>query len=260
MVDKPLMNRRILVTRDAEQSRGMIRKINRLGGEAVSFPTIRISEPDDWTACDSAIRQLNSYDWIIFTSTNGVDYFFQRMKKMNTSTVRSSIAVVGAKTADRVVKYGYNVDLIPPEYNAKSLVKVFGQKELVGKMVLWPTSSLSKKGLSEGLANYGAIVSRVVVYQTKKMTGEGALSIKSTLLDQKIDCITFFSPSSFHSFLTIFDEEDWIRKDNNLPAIAAIGGATARAIEGKGFTVNIIPEESVEDSMVQAIVEFYKNK
>ncbi len=255
-MDKPLQGKKIMVTRDPTQAGSLIDKLASLGSTVLPFPTIKIMPPDDWTACDQAIEDLSSFDWIIFSSANGVKYFMKRLEKKHKSGITCLIAVVGKKTAVRLKKFNLKADLIPDKYNARGLLKAFERIDLKGQKVLIPTSNIGKNTLKKGLAEKGAEVIQVVCYQTLPFTDQ-ALKLKDQLENQHLDCITFFSPSAFNTFISLGGETFKNNKAGQQPALAAIGPATASAIRKKGLEVNILPEQSVEESMIKAIIDYF---
>jgi uroporphyrinogen III methyltransferase/synthase len=259
-VNNPLQNRKILITRDQRQGEEMIREIRELGGEVISFPTIKITDPQDLSASIRAIEDLNRYDWIIFTSSNGVHYFFKRLRDTGKLPSTLSIACVGKKTAIVLESYGYNADLIPEKYNAKALLKAFSEEYVSGKKILWPTSNLSSDELSAGLKKLGALIDKVVFYNTHSIRHENSNDQLVDLNKDRIDCLAFFSPSQFKSFIRITGLEKENKTSINKYAIAAIGPSTARAIKKRGFNVDIQPDESVTESLVEAIAAYFKQK
>lgn len=253
----PLDGKHIVVTRDADQSRNLIDKVTALGGIVDFFPTIKIKEPPSWSSCDKALKHIQDYDWIIFTSTNGVRYFLNRAEYLGISYLKPSIASIGQKTASELKKYGIKVDLIPSSFSASGLLSVFKEINIKNKRILNPTSNLSGNELATSLKKLGAFVEKVVCYQTDKPDVKDLKTLKNNLLNQKVDCLTFYSPSAFHSFLNIMGETTVKQFQDKDTAIAAIGPTTAKVITGKGFEVNIQPEKSVDESMIEAIVAYF---
>ena len=114
MMDQPLHDIQIVVTRDPEQSGNLVEKLTALGGNVIAIPTIRIIPPADWSDCDNAIGRIEHYDWIVFTSVNGVRFFIGRVSaKKSLERINASLAVVGRKTAAVLESCGYKPKLVP---------------------------------------------------------------------------------------------------------------------------------------------------
>ncbi|MBM4325432.1 MAG: uroporphyrinogen-III synthase, partial [Deltaproteobacteria bacterium] len=122
MSNEPLLGKKILITRAREQSREFTTRLKRLGAEVIEFPTIEIVPPSSWKGVDHAVAKLKSYDWVIFTSANGVNFFFQRLKEKGKNRhllSGSKICAIGPATAEQLRKKNIRVDLIPKEFIAE---------------------------------------------------------------------------------------------------------------------------------------------
>ena len=252
----PLRNKRIVVTRDKNQAKNFIKRIRDLGGIAVEFPVINIIETDKWEACDTAISDLGKYDWLIFTSVNSAYYFIDRVNKKK-KRIHSKIAVIGKKTADFLVKNDIEIDLMPDKFNAESLLNSFKNISLTGKHVLLPVSNLSDDFLKNGLEKQGCFVDKIIVYHTLANNTLDGKQLRLEIKNGSISCLTFFSPSAFQYFVEILNNDIiHLLAAQNIP-IAAIGDTTARAIIKNGLQVQIKPEQSSEESMLDEIINFF---
>src|SRR5215467_716967 len=131
MPDLPLQGWRIAITRAQEQSHSINSKLTDLGATVVNLPTIEIAPPSSWAEIDSAIEGLPAYDWLIFTSTNGVDFFFRRfeeLKRTNALPAGLKVCAVGPATAERLSKIGIRVDLVPAENRGEGLLKAVEER------------------------------------------------------------------------------------------------------------------------------------
>jgi uroporphyrinogen III methyltransferase/synthase len=253
----PLKDIHIVVTRDQDQSGNLINKLTALGGQVSPFPTIKINPPSDWSSCDFALEHIEAYNWIIFSSVNGVRYFLKRAEKHQIKYFRASIASVGQKTADVLSKYGITANLIPSSFTTSGLLKVFRDIDLTNQQILIPTSNRSRNELATGLRKMGAQVEKVVCYQTGIPDIQESDPRMQSILHKKVDCFTFYSPSAFLSLIDMIGKEQLKRILSDKTAIAAIGPTTARAIQNKGYQVQIQPEKSLDESMVDAIVSYF---
>ncbi len=256
-MSNPLDGKHIVITRDAKQSKNLIDKVTELGGIVELFPTIKISEPENWSICDKVLKRIQNFDWIVFSSSNGVRYFLNRAEYLHITNLKPSIAAVGKKTAGELKKYGIAVDLIPTSYSAGGLLKEFKDFDIKNRSILIPTSNLGGNELVKGFKNLGAFVEKVDFYQTDKLEEKELKTLKNNLLNNKIDCITFYSPSAVHSFINIMGESTVKLFQEKDTVIAAIGPITAKEINSKGYKVHIQPEKSVDESMVEALVRYF---
>lgn len=256
----PLKDIHIVVTRDRDQSVNLVNKLTALGGKVLPFPTIEISQPADWTSCDQALTRIAEYDWIIFSSVNGIRYFMDRAELHQIKYLRSSIACVGGKTAEILEKYRITTDLIPGSYNASSLLKEFERIDIKNKKILIPTSNRSRDELGSGLQKMGARVDQVVCYQTGIPAIPQSDPLLQSILHEKMDCFTFYSPSAFLSLIDMIGKKELERLVSENTVLAAIGPTTASTIRKNGFQVQIQPEKSLDESMIEAIVSYFNKK
>ena len=253
----PLKDIHIVVTRDPGQSGNLIEKLTALGGQVSPFPTIKILPPSNWSSCDRAFKHIEEYNWIIFSSVNGVQYFLKRAEHFKVRYFRASIASVGQKTSDLLSKYGITPDLIPSSFSASGLLKVFRNIDVKNQRILIPTSNRSRNELSAGLRKMGASVDKVVCYETGIPDLTESDPQMHSILHEKVDCFTFYSPSAFLSLIDMIGKEQLKTIVSRNTALAAIGPTTARAIRKNGFQVQIQPEKSLDESMIDAIVRYF---
>lgn len=258
---KQMFGWRILVTR--EHSEGF-ELLEELGAEIIEFPTIKIVPPMNYDDLDKSIDQIETYHWLIFTSRNGVKYFFQRFfeKERDIRDMKGiKICAIGTKTADEIRKYGLRIDLIPEEFKAEGLIKSFvkaaentsGSKALKGKKFLLPRAELAREIFPDKVRELGGEIEVPVTYRTVKPESHGK-RLKRFLKEGKVSIATFTSASTFNNFLEIMGKDaDELLKGI---AIAAIGPVTAKAIEKAGLNVHIMPEKSTIEAMVQEIIKW----
>jgi len=256
-----LSGKTILITRAAHQAADFVRAIEQHGGIAITFPTIEILPPVTWDACDRALANLYMYDGILFTSTNGVEFFFRRMAARDVSATElksKMIFVVGEKTKQAVEQKGCTVNLMPDKFSASDLAKNINQLDLHGRSFLFPRGNLGKDVLQDNLKLLGARVDSVTVYQTTKPAQANISKVKSMLLNGKIDIATFTSPSTFKNFAGLFSEQE-LKEIAQKTKIAVIGPATASVMEDANFEADIIPPQSTVESLIDAIALSFKS-
>ncbi len=259
MVERTLFKKRILITRARGQSGDFAAKLKKAGAEVIEFPTIEIVPPLHWGEVDRAIDRLASYDWIIFTSANGVDFFWQRMiERVKRLRLPSSLKVcaIGPATADRLKRKKVSVHYIPKEFIAESILEGFEKMAIKGKRILLARAKKARDILPKGLKKMGAKVDVVAVYRTIKPKG-GSKKLKKVLAEGKIDVIAFTSSSTVNHFAQLLKKEER-RKLLKRIAIACIGPVTAGTAKELGLKVKIQPKQYTIPGLTRAIAESYK--
>lgn len=255
---RPLFGKRILVTRARDQAVEFTDLLKFYGADPVEFPTIEVVPPETWEALDEAIRKIEEYDWLIFTSANGVLYFLERLNA-NGKDIRDlkgiKLCAIGPRTAQEIERLGVRVDLIPAEYVAESLIEQMGRQDLSGRRILIPRAAVARDVLPEALIRMGARVDVVTAYRTIRPTRDLEW-VKNLLQGGQISVITFTSSSTVRNFVEMFGPDE-ARKFLNGVVVACIGPITAKTVEAYGMTVHVLPKDSTIPSLAQAIVEHF---
>ncbi|MFH1898731.1 MAG: uroporphyrinogen-III C-methyltransferase [Candidatus Desantisbacteria bacterium] len=251
--DKPLFGKGILVTRPISQTHEFSSRMQDLGAVVYEQPTIKILSPDSFDELDQAIGEIKKYQWLIFTSVNGVRYFMQRLK-MCGMDIRQlhgiKIAVIGPQTRIEVEKYCLIVDYCPDEFVAEALVEGLKKYDKNGAHILIPRAKVARDVLENGLREQGAIPHIVTAYQSVHCKSE---RIKQLIVEHKIDVITFTSPSCVCGFCSVFEGED-IQQYLSGVKIACIGPITQRAAVGLNLRVDMVAREYTADGLLEAIL------
>jgi uroporphyrinogen-III synthase len=245
-----------LVTRAKGQNQKLSRQLVAVGAVPVEFPTIQITPPDDPTPLDTAIANLNTYQWLIFTSANGVKYFWQRLvaaEKGPADVQNIQLAAIGPATTTAISERGLSIDLMPNEHVAEALVDAMN--DIAGQHILLPTADIARDTLVTGLQAKGASVDRVTAYQTKPVTDSGNLP---SLLPT-IDVLTFTSASTVRNFVSLLEVEN-LAKTIETATVACIGPITARTAKDLALPVHIIAETYTIPGLVEALVNYFQNK
>ena len=253
--------KRILITRAREQSSEFATRLRDLGAEVIEFPTIEIVPPLSWEGLDQAIDQLKSYDWIIFTSANGVNFFFERLRERGKDCYLPSslkVCAIGPATAYQLRDRGIQVDYTPKEFIAEAILEGFKQIAVKGRRILLARAREARDVLPQGLRKMSAEVDVVVAYQTVKPKG-GSRRLKKLLRDGVIDVITFTSSSTVNHFAELLKKED-LKKLLDGIAIACIGPITARTAKKCGMRVQIQPKQYTIPGLTQAIAEYFAKR
>ncbi len=255
---KPLFGKRILVTRAKEQAGALSDLLGELGGQAIEVPTIKITDPDSFENIDRALERLEDgpgYNWVIFTSANGVRYFIKRMKALGKDIrilAGAKVAVIGPATARVVKELLINIDVTPKEFVAEGLIEEFKRIGIAGKHVLIPRAKVARDVLPDTLRGMGAEVDVAEVYQTV-LDEAAATRIKEMLVEGSIDIATFTSPSTINNLAKLIGLE--LKDLTQGVSVAVIGPVTSEAVEKLGLKVDIIAEEYTIPGLVRAIIK-----
>ncbi|MDQ0417264.1 uroporphyrinogen III methyltransferase/synthase [Croceifilum oryzae] len=258
---KPLSGRRVLVTRARSQSSGLVKKIADLGGEPIEMPMIRMVMPSDLSQIDAALQEVADFDWIVLTSVNGAEFFFQRLRELQLDIReigRCRIAAVGPKTVQVIEAKGVQVDLVPLTFRAEDLIEQLLRMVKPGQKVLLPRGNLAREILPIALRQVGCTVVEVDLYETQLDTGD-AEGVARYLEQGLLDIITFTSSSTVQNFVKVMQS---IRPDVqallSTTQLACIGPVTADAARKLGLNVAAIAEPYTIEGLVQAVLKIAK--
>ena len=262
--ERPLFGKRIVVTRSRQQAGELIDMLEERGAEAIPAPTIRIVPPEDSSDMDVACAEVSTFDWIIFTSVNSVDYFMERLLAL--SDVRElkgvRLCAVGEGTAAHLARYGIKVDLIPPEFRAESIIETMKNAGVIrGARFLLPRADLAREVLADELRAEGGNVVEVVAYRTLLASPEreDGYDIYAMLLERQIDAITFTSASTVRNFVQMIGREqavDLLRTTT----VACIGPVTAEAAQQLDIETTVMPARYTIPDLVDALVEHFSGE
>ena len=256
---RPLAGRRIVVTRARAQAGGVAGRIEELGGEVIEFPTIEIQPPESFAALDAAIARIADYDWLIFTSVNGVEQFLVRFELSGKSLAEfqsKRVAAVGPPTAKRLEAAGIGSCLVPEQFQAEGVLDALKPEELRGKHVLIPRAAKAREILPETLRQWGAVVDVVEAYRTVIPTAD-IVGLGNLLRERKVDMVTFTSSSTVANFVKLFRGEKLsdILRGTAIGCIGPITEATVRELGGKA---DLVSTEFTIPGLVRAMVEFFE--
>ncbi len=252
--NRPLSGKRIVVTRTRKQASALSNKLRALGAQVVELPTIRIEPPSDLRAFAELVQDAHVYDWIIFTSPNGVDAFFEIFFKLYDDAREiggARIAAIGPATAQRVKEFHLHVDLQPEEFVAEALLKQFQKEGSIENLrFLLVRAEKTRDVLPRGLSALGAIVDEAFAYRTVPETRD-TTGARRQLAKEAADLITFTSSSTVENFLAL-----------GLPwpkgmRVASIGPITSKTARDHSLTVDVEAHRHDIDGLVQAICDFF---
>jgi len=249
---KPLFGKRVLVTRSREQASALSQRLRELGAEPLEHPAIEIAPPKDIAPLDEAIARLATYDWLIFTSANGVRAFVERMSEngMDIQALgRLKIAAVGPATAQSLAAYGLRVDYLPDVYTTKEIAAGIG--DVAGQRILLPRAERAPKQLAQALRGKGAVVDEVAAYRTLAVGAPDEL--KALLADGQIDIVTFTSSSTVRNLAASLRGRA-LSEVMSRCLVACIGPVTARTAARLDIRVDVVAKEHTIPGLVEAIV------
>jgi uroporphyrinogen III methyltransferase/synthase len=262
---RPLFGKRILVTRPRDQADELVERLEAMGAEAIIAPMIRILPAEDYAPLDDACARAGTFDWIIFSSANGVDVFMQRLLGGGQdlrALAGVKLCVVGTATAERLAHYRLNADLVPGEFRAEAVVSALGEAaDVRGLSVLLPRADIGREVIADELRKQGADVTEVVAYRTvvAEAEREGEPDIYRMLLDRRIDVVTFTSASAVRNFVKVVGAEpaaDLLRTT----VVACIGPVTAEAAALSHIETTVVPAHYTVPALVDAIVEHFERR
>jgi uroporphyrinogen III methyltransferase/synthase len=252
--DRPLSGKRIVVTRTRAQAGVLTEQLRGLGADVIELPTIRIEPPTDLRAFAELVQDSHAYDWIVFTSVNGVNAFFDLFYKLYDDAREigaARIAAIGPATAQRIKDFHMHVDLQPEEFVAESLAREFKKQGGVENLrILIARAQKARDLLPKELTALGAIVDEGFAYRTVPETRDD-IGARRRLLEEGADLITFTSSSTVENFLAL-----------GLPwpaqmQVASIGPITSKTARDGGLKVAIEARRHDIPGLVEAIRRFF---
>ncbi len=253
---RPLFGTRILVTRPKAQAPEFSDLIAASGGEAVECPTIEIVPPEDWGPLDRALGRLATYNWLIFTSVNGIPPFMTRLLDTGRD-VRAlaglTIACIGPRTAEALSAYGLRADLIPEQYQAEGMVDALAVRQMHGARVLIPRALVAREILPDQLRKQGAEVDVVPVYRTIR-PAVAIDHLTEQLRVHAIDVLSFTSSSTVRNFADLFSTREELQRLVGEATVACIGPITAATVREVGLSVHVVAAQNTVPALAEAIV------
>lgn len=259
----PLFGKRILVTRARSQASALVSRIEELGGEPYECPVIDTVMPSSAEALSgvrSALEKLDTYDWVFFTSVNGVDYFFRHLMacgKDIRALASARIVAVGPATCEALRERGIAAEVLKERFQAEGLIDAYGSQLAPGQRVLLPRGDKARRWLPEKLRELGLEVTEAMMYETV-ILHEDDEELMKMLLDGIVHAVTFTSSSTVTNLLKALENMGAERPVDLLQASAifCIGPVTAKTAEEAGLHVTRVAEEATIDSLVQALCEW----
>jgi uroporphyrinogen III methyltransferase/synthase len=255
---RPLLGQRIVVTRAVHQAGALSKNLREQGAEVLEVPTIRMEPPTRKQDVVDAMLELNSYDWLVFTSPNGVatffDYFFRRFHDLR-DLGGARIAAVGPATANKLKELHLQVDLMPDEARGASVAEAFAEYETIENLkICLLRAEVANRDLPEALESLGAIVDDVACYKTVPETEAGGAAAAS-LREEGADWLLFSSGSTAQHFHSRFDLPELLKRFPGMKA-ASIGPETSKALESLGVKPALEAADHTAEGIVAALINW----
>lgn len=238
--------KRVLVTRPRAQADSFVEGLRTAGFEPIYFPVIEIRSIEDNSELDQALVQINKYDWVVFTSVNGVEVVFDRLEKYSSLP---HVAAIGPKTAEALKARGVTPDFVPEQYVAEAILPGLG--DLRGKWILLPRAEIARKALPEAIVKAGGMAHEIAVYKTlpTQPGAEGLAALKAG-----VDVVTLTSPSTVQNFVAVAKQNGLnpLNLPNN-PLFACIGPITEQAAREEGLINLVVAKEYTSGGLIQII-------
>jgi uroporphyrinogen III methyltransferase/synthase len=255
---RPLLGKTVVVTRARAQASDLVDRLSSLGADCLECPTIKVVPPEDWSALDVAIDKLHTYDWLVFTSVNGVSFFFERLydKGKDVRALKDvRTAAIGPATAKRLAEFGLKSDIVPETYQAESIIEAFDKEPMAGKRVLLPRAQEARPVLPVELRKMDAVVDEIAVYRTEQATDNVDVLI-TRLEEGAIDVVTFTSSSTVSNFKALLPPERFKALMKGV-TVASIGPITTDTAKELGFKVDITAEAFTIPGLCEAILRYF---
>lgn len=253
----PLFGKNVLVTRARAQSSRLSNIVESLGGCPLEYPTIMVKPYKDDTL-DKRMKEISDYRWIIFTSVNGVKYFFEELKnrKLDARALyKSNIVAIGPATAKEVEEYGITVDYIPKSYVAESVIEAISSDINAGDKVLLPRALEARSLIIDDLRGKGLIVDNLPMYETVIPEGDSE-ELNELISNNDIDVVTVTSSSTAKNLYKLVEESN-IKALKKLPVVS-IGPITTKTAEELGLNVVMTADEYTIEGLTESLVRFFK--
>jgi uroporphyrinogen III methyltransferase/synthase len=261
----PLAGRTIVITRPRAQAGEFAAQLESYGARVIACPTIEIVEPESYRQLDEAIDGLYGYDWLVFTSVNGVEHFMRRLRAKGRDARELDdlrVCAIGEATAERLSDAHVHVDLIPDQFKAEGIFAALesflgGPENLRGQNFLIPRAAVARDYLPRSLEAAGARVDVVPAYRTVQPHSQERGRVEALLAGGAIDCITFTSSSTVTNFAQMFKATGLSGLLAGV-AVACIGDITAATAAQYGLRTDIQPNEYTTQALARAIADYYK--
>ncbi|MCI0438458.1 MAG: uroporphyrinogen-III C-methyltransferase [Chloroflexi bacterium] len=253
--NRPLFGKRVLVTRTRAQAGALSAMLAERGAQPIELPTIEIKPLTDFSALDDALRSLESYGWVVFTSANAVEAVFSRLHALGQDARafgRSRVAAIGPATAESLRSRGIAADFVPDTFVAEEIVEGFRSRKIVSGRVLLPRADIARRALQDGLSTLGLEVDEVAVYHT--VAPDDLFERARAVLSDGVDIVAFTSSSTVKNLVDALDGDISALAAS---AVACIGPITADTARELGIGVDIVAREYTIEGLVESLESYH---
>jgi uroporphyrinogen III methyltransferase/synthase len=255
---RPLFGKNIVITRARAQASNLVSDLTKLGANCIEIPTIDIAPPGDIGPMKTAIDNIKDYSWLVFTSVNGVKFFFKTLFDMGRDVRvlgHLKFACIGPVTKERLADYGIISDILPETYRAESVVDAFSDRRMAKEKVLLPRASIARSVLPDELKKMGAVVDEVTAYETL-INEKGKDQLIELLKNNGVDAVTFTSSSTVSNFMTLLEGEDKKALLENV-LVASIGPITSDTARSLDLEPDVEAVEYTIPGLIDALLTVY---
>lgn len=264
---RPLEGRVVLITRARAQAAEFAAELEGYGARVVECPTIEIVEPESYAPLDEAIENLYGYDWLVFTSANGVEHFLRRLRSLGRDVGDLDglrVCAIGQATAERLTDAHVHVDVVPERFQAEGVFDALaayagGREHLRNLNFLIPRAAVARDHLPRALEEAGARADTVAAYRTVRPETKDRARFEALLLGGGVDCVTFTSASTVRNFAQLFETGD-LTELLGAAAVACIGEITAREAAEYGLRPAVVPGEATTRALARAVAKYFSRQ
>jgi uroporphyrinogen-III synthase len=250
----PLLGKKVLVPRGENQVKSFSQLVEEYGGIPIEIPLIAFRPIERNERLQDALKALDTYDWIIFTSNVTVEIFFSFYEKEVSAAAFPKIAAIGKKTAEVLQEIGLCAEFIPTSYVAETFVTEFLPYIKKGSRVLLPKGNLARVYIANTLTSIGARVDEVVIYETY-MPEDSRIKLASMIASKELDILTFTSPSTVDHLMDVVKEYGLGEQLKDC-VIGCIGPITEKKLLAHGLTVHASPKEYTVKEMIKSTIAY----
>ena len=255
--NRPLSNRTAIVTRAREQASELVNLLRENGARVVQCPTIRVEALEDNALVDRAISELADFHWVVFTSVNGVEHFWQRLQNVNRDArafANAKIAAIGPATRDALRARGLEADFVPESSISEDVARGLIENGVEKQQILMARALEGREVLIDALEKAGALVMVAPCYRTVPDNSDAQMARDAIMESGEKVWVSFTSSSTVRNFLDALGE-DWVKAQRDKFRVACIGPITARTAEENGITPDAVAADASIEALVQILIE-----
>jgi uroporphyrinogen-III synthase len=251
----PLQGKRIVITREKQQAKEFAEKLKQAKSIPITIPLIKIDAVEETKELRAKVKDIASYQWIVFTSKNAVTYFFdllQIMTKKHALPKHMKVAAIGSKTKKVLETLGVHVHFVPSAFEGDVFAQELTEHIRKGERVLFPKGNLARSSITKTMQEHHLDVTDLIVYETQH-NNDSQEELRAVLSAKQVDILTFSSPSTVYAFVSLLEGIEWVEWLKDVQ-IACIGPITARAAIASGLTPTIVPAVYTFDGLLKEMV------